>query len=398
MRLLFLTRSLPFHHVGGMEAVAWDLARSLAERGHDVEILTTQTAALPERCKRDGVRIRTMDIRSGRYSAAYWRQTAHLFETEYRNSVDLVLSIGMGAYAIAFTRRHRDSPPVLMQSHGQAWGELISKLSVPSPVSWLKAPKNLLDLARDRALRHFDEIIAVGPAVEDVLRAPPTRWLLGDTPVTVVANGIDERRFTFDAAARTAVRTELDIDLNAPAVVSACRLHVQKGLAESLSGFARARQTRPNLVYIIAGAGPAEARLREHAAQLGIARAVHFVGPVDRQTLPRMLSAGDVFLFTSKRREGLALGPLEAAATGLPCILSRHLAIAELDTWLVDPDDANGVAQAILSSLPPFGTADRGSRLPFRYSLAHATTCYEDCFRRAIDVAGNWTSRKTRGV
>lgn len=186
MRLLFTSRSLPFHHVGGMEAVAWDLARALAKRGHEVEVLTTRCAALQPLQEIEGVRIRTINARSGRYSPRYWKETVRLFETEYRSRVDTVLGVGMGAHAIARHREPGSEPKLVMQSHGQPWGEFVSKLSVPGPISLLKSAKNLIELSRERVLRNYDHLVAVGPAVEQVLQTAPTRWMRGDTPVSEI--------------------------------------------------------------------------------------------------------------------------------------------------------------------------------------------------------------------
>ena len=384
MRILFVTRSLPFHHLGGMEAVAWDLARSLASRGHYVEILTTKWGDLGETVLVEGVYIRTMNVPAGRYSNGYWRMTRDLFKSRYMNEVDIVLSIGMGAYSIARVRNRGAHPPILMQSHGQAWGELISKFVVPNPLSWLKSPKNLLDLVRDRTLRRFDRIIPVGQAVTQVLSTYPTRWLLGRTPVTQISNGVSEQHFAFDEERRRVTRSRLSISVGATVLISACRLHVQKGIRESLSGFAIALQRQPELVYLIVGAGPAEASLRAYVQHLNIGKSVRFLGAVRREDLPGVLSAADIFLFTSKRREGLALGPLEASAVGLSCILSNHLAVPELDAILVNPNSSSEIADAICIAS---GTVNRYrlSKLPECYSLSYASSKYEECFKNEIN-------------
>jgi len=369
--------------MGGMEAVAWDLSRALAARGHEVEILTTRCDALPPVSEVEGVRLRTMDVRSGRYSRAYWQETAERFEKEYQHRVDVILGVGAGAYAIAHKRSKGGGPALIMQSHGQAWGEMISKLSVPKPASWLKAPKNAYGILAERALRRFDRVVAVGPAVEQVLRSAPTRWMLGTTPVSVIPNGIDEEHFTFDPRARAEIRTGLSIGWDDPVLISASRLHVQKGIHRALDGFALARKSVPNLRFIIAGSGPAESDLRAHADRLGVAHSCHFVGGVKRDNLPGILSAGDAFIFTSTRREGLALGPLEAAAAGLPCILSRHLAIPGLSTPLVDPHHAPSVALAITDTLSVL-KVQKPSLLPDKYSLRVASERYQQIFTEEI--------------
>jgi len=397
VRLLFVSRSLPFHRLGGMEVVAWDLARILGRHGHEVEVLTTQCPSLGTRGVHEGVSIRTLPVLSGRYSPGWWRQTARLYRSHYRSAVDLIVGVGGGAFAMARARRDAaGEPPLVMQVHGTSWRELISKLSVPSPLSWAKAVKNAYGLVNDVSYRKFDRLISIGPKVDEALLELPTRWMVGGTPVSTIPNGIDEGRFAFDATARKEVRTQLGIGPDAPVAISASRLHVQKGVRESLEGFARARQERADLRYIVAGDGPELASLRQHATALGVGSAVTFLGPIERESLPRLLSAADVFLFTSLRQEGLALGPLEAAASGMMSVLSDHLTLDGLSAIPVAPRDASAVARALalaLSSTP----LPRRSLLPPVNSLDATAAHYEAVFRELLERRPNPVQHHTPG-
>lgn len=390
MNILFVTRSLPFHHVGGMEAVAWDLARALVERGHSVDIVTTEwptmspSSAGGETVTINGIRITTIRSKPGRYSRLYWKEVNRIYDGKFSGSVDLVLSVGMGGYGIASRRTRGNAPAVVMQSHGQAWGELMSKLAVPSLMSWIKAPKNLHHLFMDRNLSRFDSIISVGPAVQKILTSYPTRALVGKAELFTIPNGIDDRVFSFSMLSRLLIRRELGLSNADPVLISASRLHPQKGIREALEGFLKAKQRLPTLKYIIAGDGPAATDLRGYVASLGIDGDVRFVGPVSRERLPGYLSAADAFVFTSVRKEGLALGPLEAAATGLPCVLSNHLQVDGLEASSVDPTNAASISKGMLEAIGIGSPDERQSRLPHVYSLAHSAHQYEIAFRRAI--------------
>jgi glycosyltransferase involved in cell wall biosynthesis len=81
---------------------------------------------------------------------------------------------------------------------------------------------------------------------------------------------------------------------------------------------------------------------------------VTFWGRVDeRASLSRILSAGDVFVFPS-RKEGMGIAPMEAMAVGLPVIIARipgvtDLANIEGDTGLyVPPGDLPALKAAML--------------------------------------------------
>jgi glycosyltransferase involved in cell wall biosynthesis len=187
----------------------------------------------------------------------------------------------------------------------------------------------------------------------------------------------------FDPAARSRFRQRLGIDPSTAVVISLSRVILQKGVRESLLGFARLAENRPDVAYLIAGEGDAEPMLRAMAKDLNVSDKVHFLGPVSRTDLPMVLSAADVFLFTSLRQEGLAIAPLEAAASGLPAILSSHLTLPEFVARYVPPSDPDAVAEALNATLdgPLFRNT---SLLPKRYSLDHATTRYLQFFEETI--------------
>ena len=72
-------------------------------------------------------------------------------------------------------------------------------------------------------------------------------------------------------------------------------------------------RSQPDLLYVIVGDGPEAASLREAAAALGVASRVRFLGALPRPELARYLSAADMFLFTSLRREA---GPTSLGSGG----------------------------------------------------------------------------------
>lgn len=384
MKLLFVSRSTPFHRLGGMEILSWALAKSLVSRGHEVEFLTTGIGGFYPRGCVDGISVHALDCAGGRYSKAWWQKSQTIFLERYANSVDLVMGIGGGAHGILDARiRTKCRTPLVLQSHGTPWGEIISKLSVRSPMAWAGAVRNIPYLLRDWRLGHYSGIVSIGPAVDEALRRQPMSKLVRDTPITMIENGVHEAELRFDPAARARLRERLGISSSTGVVISLSRMILQKGLRESLSGFARLASRQSDVAYLIAGEGDAEPMLRAMAKDLNVADKVYFLGPVRRADLPMVLSAADVFLFTSLRQEGLAIAPLEAAACGLPVVLSNHLKVPELVASYVQPTDAVAVADALSTTL--HGPRLRNtSLLPRRYSLEHATSLYLEFFQDTI--------------
>ncbi len=75
------------------------------------------------------------------------------------------------------------------------------------------------------------------------------------------------------------------------------------------------------------------------------------LGYVGDETLPGLMAAADVFCYPS-HYEGFGLPPLEAMAAGTACVVGRYSAAEEVlgdAALLVEPDDAEALAQAVVS-------------------------------------------------
>jgi colanic acid/amylovoran biosynthesis glycosyltransferase len=116
-------------------------------------------------------------------------------------------------------------------------------------------------------------------------------------------------------------------------LVQACRLVPKQGLATSLEAFAKLAPQFPKMTFVIAGVGPIEPELRGLAARLGVEGRVHFAGFLEQPALRDLFSSAHVFLHPSETvkgdMEGIPNGLLEAMATGLPVVATRHGGIPE---------------------------------------------------------------------
>jgi glycosyltransferase involved in cell wall biosynthesis len=386
MRLLLASRSILDHHRGGMEAVSWDLAKAFVANGHQVIFLTTRIDNLSPLSKRDGIAIHSLDVPGGRYSRRWWQASAKaVFET-YAGKIDLVMGIGSGAHGIIDASRDLHPVPIIIQSHGTPWGEIISKLSVRTLRSWAGLPKVVHHLTRDWRLSRYSHIVAIGVAVEEGLSKRPMRWLVGDVPKTLIENGIDSSAFQFNGISRAKIRASLGIEKHDHVVIVASRLILQKGVRQAILGFAKALESKPHSHLIIAGSGPDEKRLKLEAVNAGCQNRVHFVGSIDRSAMTDYLSAADVFLFPTLRQEGLALAPLEAAANGLRSVLSKHVILPDIPAVGVDPMNIDDIAEKLVREFEA-SSSDRRSLLHHRFSLSFAAHQYEELFESLIETS-----------
>ncbi|MFL6588740.1 MAG: glycosyltransferase [Chthoniobacterales bacterium] len=139
--------------------------------------------------------------------------------------------------------------------------------------------------------------------------------------------------------------------------MQACRLIPKKGVATSLCAFAIFQKEFPNAELIIAGKGPLQPHLEELAEELGIARKVHFRGFLSQQELLGLYGTSHAFLHPSEtppdqNQEGIPNSILEAMATGLPVVATKHGGIPEAveagrSGWLVEERDFEALAAAM---------------------------------------------------
>jgi len=140
-------------------------------------------------------------------------------------------------------------------------------------------------------------------------------------------------------------------------VVQACRLIPKKGIATSLRAFAIFKKDNPGAEFFIAGKGPLQPELEMLAGGLGILRDVHFVGFLPQPKLLDLYGSSHLFLHPSEispnqDQEGVPNSVLEAMATGLPVVATRHGGIPEAvdhgrTGFLVAEEDHVGLANAM---------------------------------------------------
>lgn len=205
-------------------------------------------------------------------------------------------------------------------------------------------------------------------------------------------SGVDVSRFRPDERARAAVRGELGIPEDAIVFVFLGRLQPDKGLIDLGAAFARVAAIEPRARLLVIG--PDEACV---AAQLEAA-----VGDrrdqlhrVDFTPEPeRLLVSGDVFCLPSYR-EGFGTSVIEAAACGLPAVVSRIYgltdAVIDGETGLLHPPhDVQAIAGAMarLAAAPALrarlGEAAR-ARAQAAFSSERVTAALLDWYR-AIGV------------
>jgi len=234
-----------------------------------------------------------------------------------------------------------------------------------------------------------DEHVYISRAVRASFAAPD------DAPV--ITNGIDAAAIGAAATAPLAgVREELGLGADEFAVAQVARLFERKGQRTAIEAMAR---LEAGVLFLI-GAGPDEGALRAHAAALGVADRVRFLGA--RLDVHRVLGGMDAFVHPALV-EGLGIAVLEAMAAGLPVVATQVDGLAEIvgigHAWPVAPRDAAAVAAALrevrLGGPEVAARAERGRAMvlaehDIRATVAAYERLYEGLVRRGLGRRRGW--------
>jgi glycosyltransferase involved in cell wall biosynthesis len=185
------------------------------------------------------------------------------------------------------------------------------------PKSWLKAAARRISRNQGNSL---DGMVIPSRPMLEVLRHYGVT-----THAEVIPTGLQASSFT--PGDGVAFRAKYDIAQRRPVLLFVGRVAHEKNIGFLLSMVQRVRQEVLDILFVIAGEGPALKGLEADVNRLGLADNVKFIGYLDRHTeLNSCYRAGNIFVFSSRTEtQGLVL--LEAMAQGVPVV-----SIAEMGT------------------------------------------------------------------
>ncbi len=210
-----------------------------------------------------------------------------------------------------------------------------------------------------RLLGLADAVVAPSGYLRDAL----ARWRGG---IEVIPNAIELERYPFR------LRTQA-----APQLVWLRSYHEIYNPVMALAVLARVRERRPEARLVMYGADKdgSLAQCREAARRLRVAEAVEFRGAIPKEQVGAALAEADVFLNTTNV-DNAPVSVVEAMACGL-CVVSTgvggvpYLVEDGVEGVLVQPGDADGMAEAVLRLLEEEGLSARLSAMGRRRAERH---------------------------
>ena len=405
-RLLFIAPYFPPAYYGGVVQVYLGLLRRLSEfdvlvvsdrHGLDTDQLLRFDAESSERYGfkmarigsfefrlKDGERSMPERLRAlGRFFLKGRKEWAQLIG---KYKPDLILC--GGTYAAGWLMGLRSgTTPLVNYLHGE---ELTMKVG---PV--LLRP--IMRRFQMRCLRSADLNIAVSRYTAELLGR------MADVPserITVLPNFVDTERFKVSGE-RPRSRVLRDL-AGLFVILSLARLDPRKGIDQALRALAlldERRELPDGWMYVIAGRGKEEERLRELTTQLGMTQHVRFYGFVEDTDLLALYEAADVFLQPNRDidgdTEGFGIVFLEASACGVPVIGGIAGGTADaieegVTGFRVDGDSIPAIAHAILrlssdSELRQQMGAQGAAMVASQFGLDQAAARFEDLLRGVME-------------
>ncbi len=172
--------------------------------------------------------------------------------------------------------------------------------------------------------------------------------------------GMNPKRLRTHYIGVDAERLQRPTAIRPPVVLHVARLVEKKGTSILLDAMAAVIQQVPDATLVILGDGPLRKDLEKQADELGIRASVDFEGRVTQDEVHRRMAEARVFCLpsvtaTNGDREGLPIALLEAMASGMAVVATRHSGIPEAVTsstgLLVEERDAAALARALQSLL-----------------------------------------------
>jgi glycosyltransferase involved in cell wall biosynthesis len=372
--------------IGGQGIYAFELAQKLAGLGVTVKVFAPATSNRREFAYPNGVRVRWLGPATQNplvFSAATATLRAEILgETDVLHVNEL--------FGFPFTWRLPDQQHGLVVASHNAYLDrfhaargILSKLKYPPLI------------AVEGATYRFADRVLIGSEIE---RAPLLRLGVAPERIVLVPYGVDASRFQDpEGSQRAEVRRALGISPTARVVLFVGRFVERKKPQVVVRALQLVRSRDPNVHGILIGDGELMPRVREAA---GSDPGIHLVGAVAFSELPRYYAAADAFTLPSIGEGSISLVVLEAAAAGLPLVLTLDssgqspIFDSGKNGVLVDLDDPESLADAILVALEhrdAYGAFSRGLvERHFSWETAARSTllCYEAARRARSQRVG----------
>ena len=307
MKIAYVYDNIYPYNIGGVEKRLWELAKRLAQKGHEVTLFGMKHWEGKAIVYSEGVRLWGVcppqelfvngrrSIKQATYFA--WKVLPPLLRERF-DIIDCQSSPYFPAFSAKLASLMKRVPLVITwhEVWGNYWFDYLGK-------------KGIFGKAIERMTIHLaDKLIAVSQATKRDLE----RMSIGKE-IKVIPNGVDSKEI------REIAPSSQNSD-----IIFAGRLIREKNVNLLMKAISAIKKEKPDISCIIIGAGPERASVEESIQKLGLEQNVCLKGFLeDHNHVFSYMKSSKAFVLPSTR-EGFGIAVLEANACGLPVITVRH--------------------------------------------------------------------------
>lgn len=357
MKILMLGWELPPHNSGGLGVACYQLCKTLAKKGADIEFILPYSAEhdidfmnIHAAHPQGVIEVIKSGIAYDSYKyihsdgteewvdifgqqQVYEASVARLAETM---EFDIIHAHDWLTFRAAVRAKQKTGKPMILHVH-----------SVESDRAGGGKGNPLVREIEYMAMMMADRVIAVSNHTK---KAIVKDYGIPADLIEVVHNSIDidnVQPLDSDNAYKYLSRMKQN---GYRVVVNIGRLTVQKGLPNLLYAAKEVVARAPKTLFLIVGSGEQEIELLQLSAELGISRNVIFTGFQRGKNWRDAYAIGDLFVMPSIS-EPFGLTPLEAIGYGTPSLISKQSGVSEVinNCLKVDYWDINEMANMITS-------------------------------------------------
>ena len=356
--------------VGGSGVIATEMAMALAERGHEVHLLSYDR---PSRLRANVPGLRFHEVAVSAYPLFRYPPYDLALATRM---LEVQEQVGIDIFHVHYAIPHAVSA-YLARSMCSGDLKFVTTLH-GTDITVVGSDQSYLRPTRF-ALEQSDAVTAVS----GFLAAETSKVFKVDREVEVVHNFVDTERFCRGNHKRWHQRDDSE-----RIVVHVSNFRPVKRVADVVRAFSEIQRKLPARLLLI-GEGPDREHALAVADDLGCGHRIEVLGM--RDDLESLLSKADLFLSASQT-ESFGLSILEAMSCGVPCVSTDVGGVAEVvgdSGRLVPPRDPNEMARVAIELL---SNADEYVQLVERsqerarsmFTTARIVSRYEELYERLL--------------
>ena len=331
MKIAILITGFPPKSIGGAEIATLNIATELAQRGHEVHVIT----------------IGDKELKGDNEGDFY----THYIQLGVAPEASLWGAISYAVKAFAQIRRINPDIVHAQRFYREGLAAFLAKVLLKKRYCiWCQGADIYLSwrfkgIASKLFLKRVNAVISLTQNMKDKIHE------ISNRNAFVIPNGIDLSRFgglshqDTDTLAVNGERTILFVG----------RLHPLKGVNYLIEAMSAIIRKNPKVKLLLVGDGEERQNLGNLVIDQGLSKCVTFIGQIPNEKVSQYMAASDVFVLPSLS-EGFGVVNLEAMACGLPIVATNVGGIPEIvkdgeNGFLVEPENSVEIAEKVLMLL-----------------------------------------------